>query len=128
MARVGAHLDDCLDFRPVVAGNHHHRIVRHPEAFDGLHHFAHNVVELMNEIPVRPRFCSALKLLRRERGQMHRIHGVQKKEGFFRMALGVLLKKLAAFLTKDHVQFFEIVVRRDHAGAVIKSIRMLGQF
>ena len=37
------------------------------------------------------------------------------------------LEELDAFLEEDHVDFFQIVVRRDHALAVVIGVGVLGQ-
>ena len=58
---------------------------------------------------------------------MYRIRGVQEEKGLLWMALRMLLQKLLALLQEDHVQFFEIIVWRDQANAVVEGIRMLGQ-
>ena len=124
---IRAHVNHRRDFRAVVAGKHHQRVVRDAEFLQRVHQFADDRVELVDEIAVRSRLGLAAELVRRERRQMHGSGGVIEEERLARLTLHVLLQKLFALLEEDHIHFLDVVVRRDHAQPVVVRIRVLGQ-
>ena len=58
---------------------------------EGLHQFAHHVIQFEDEIAVRTRLGLPLEGIAGKRGQMHRLGRVQEEERFVRRTLGVVL-------------------------------------
>ena len=50
------------------------------ELIERLHQLADDPIHLKNEITVRSRLGFSLELIRREGGQVHRLHGMEKEE------------------------------------------------
>ena len=58
---------------------------------------------------------------------MNGLHRVIEEEGLFGGFLHVLVEELLALLEEDQVDFFEIEVRRDHAGSIVPRVGVFGQ-
>lgn len=71
---VAPHCFHRSNFRAVVAGENHERVVCHSEPVERLQKFAHDKIHLKDEIAVRPHIRLPLELLGWKRGQMDRLH------------------------------------------------------
>ena len=85
------------------------------------------MIELEDEVPVRPGLRLALKVLAGKRGKMNRLQGVKQEERLVGFLVAVSIEKLEALLQEDHVDFFVIEVGCDHAGATVKRPLVLRQ-
>ncbi len=70
MLMVSSHVHDRRDFRAVVTGENHQRILRHPQVLQRLQQFTDNMVQLEDEVAVRTGLGSALNASCRKRWQV----------------------------------------------------------
>ena len=124
---VRAHVDDAGGFGTVVAGEDDERVVRDAQFLQRHHQLADDVIQLGDEITVRPSLGLALEFRCRERRQMHGVHRVIQEEGLRRLALHLLREPCLALVEEHEVQPLVIVAGRDEAAAAVIRIRMLRQ-
>ena len=81
---IGTHVNDGGGFGAIVAAEDDERVVREAVLFEFTHQFTHDVIELGDEVAMRPGLRFAAEVFPGERGQVNGLRGVVEEEGLLR--------------------------------------------
>ncbi len=124
---VFAHLDDGGDFGAVVAGEEDEGVLGQAEVVDFFDDGADDVVELGDEVAVGAGVGFALEVFAGDGGEVDGLGGVEEEEGFSGVLGVVGFEELQGFVEEDHVDFLDVEVGGDEAGAEVFGVGVFGE-
>ena len=122
---ITPHGNDCRHFGSIVAGKQYQGIFQHTRLFQCLDELSNDGIHLMNEISMRSGLSFSLKCLGCKRRQVHGLHRMKEKEGFFWVLLCVVLDECLTFGQKHLVDLLQVKVIGDHSGSIIARVGVL---